>query len=213
MESGWIQRLMASTRGRIIDLLRRSDRTVADLADALGLTRNAIRSHMSALERDGMVQQVSTLNQGVGKPAFLYRLTADADALLPKAYAPVLAELLRVLSESMSEDELEALLREVGRRAAAGLSTPDADLRTRIETALAVLAQLGGVADAEEIGDTIYIRGYSCPLAAIVPEHPRVCKLAESLMSELVGRSVAEECRKGERPACIFAIPLAETTG
>jgi predicted ArsR family transcriptional regulator len=54
------------------------------------------------------------------------------------------------------------------------------------------------------------IRGYSCPLAALVPDHPERCKLAEALLTEVVGVAVREHCHKGERPRCRFEVPLAE---
>jgi predicted ArsR family transcriptional regulator len=209
----WIERLLASTRGRIIALLRRSDRTVNELADELGLTDNAVRSHLAALERDDLVEQQPGIPRGVGKPANVYHLMPAADALLPKAYAPVLGLVLGTLAERMSAEELEELLREVGRRAAAGRTEPGQDIRMRIDAAYGVLGELGGVADLEEREGTVFIRGFSCPLAAVVPEHPRVCKLAESLLSELVGVPVREQCDKGERPRCCFEIQVGSETG
>lgn len=206
--TGWIQRLLASTRGEIIGLLRRSSRTVTELASALGLTDNAVRTHLAALERDGLVRQEEAVRRGVGKPPFVYSLTAQADALLPKAYAPALGILLGVLEERLGPAEVEEVLREVGRRAAAGRAAGD-DVRARLEAAVAVLEELGGVVEVEERDGTAWVRGFSCPLAAVVPGHPEVCSLAESLMSELVGAPVTERCDKGGRPRCCFRVPLA----
>src|SRR5688572_32592452 len=118
--SQWIERLLASTRGEIIALLRRSSRTVGELAEALNLTDNAVRSHLAALERDGLVEQRRSPRGSVGKPPSVYTLTPAADALLPKAYAPVLGVLLATLQERLGRDATTDLLREVGRRAAAG---------------------------------------------------------------------------------------------
>lgn len=204
----WIERLLASTRGRIIALLRRSSRTVNELAEELGLTDNAVRSHLAALERDGLVEQHLTPPRGVGKPAYVYELTPEADGLLPKAYAPVLGLLLSTLAERMSPEELEDLLRDVGRRAAAGRTGETEEIRMRIDAAYGVLGELGGVADLEEIDGAVFIRGFSCPLAALVPDHPQVCQLAEALLSEMIGVPVREHCAKGERPRCCFEIPL-----
>ena len=53
----WNKRLLASTRGRILALLRDEHRTVNDLSAALHLTDNAVRAHLLSLERDGLVQQ------------------------------------------------------------------------------------------------------------------------------------------------------------
>ncbi|HEX2079874.1 MAG TPA: ArsR family transcriptional regulator [Longimicrobium sp.] len=206
--SQWIERLLASTRGQIIGLLRRSDRTVGELADQLQLTNNAVRSHLAALERDGLVEQRRSPARGVGKPPIVYALTGSADALLPKAYAPVLGVLLSTLSERLGRDATVDLLREVGRRAAALRPAAGDDIRLRIDAAYGLLGELGGVADLEETPDAVIIRGFSCPLVALVPEHPEVCQLAEALLSEIVGVPVTERCSKGDRPRCCFEIPL-----
>jgi predicted ArsR family transcriptional regulator len=154
------------------------------------------------------VEQQQGPPRGVGKPAYIYHLTSEADTLLPKAYAPVLGLLLHALAERMTPQELEELLRDVGRRAAAGRTEEGADTRMRIDAAYGVLGELGGVADLEESNGTVFIRGYSCPLAALVPDHPEVCQLAEALLTEMVGVPVYEHCHKGERPRCCFEIPL-----
>ncbi len=113
----WDQRFFSTTRGRIVALLRRATRTVDELADVLGLTDNAVRAHLATLERDGLVQQ-SGLRRGSGKPAYAYDLTPEAERLFPKAYGPILGELLDVLAERLPPAELEELLRAVGRQPA-----------------------------------------------------------------------------------------------
>ena len=203
----WIDRLLSSTRGQILDLLRRSSQTVGDLAAALGVTDNAVRSQLSALEKDGLVRQEAVIRKGVGKPAYVYSLSPEADALLPKAYAPVLSLLLGVLGERLGPEEVEGVLREVGRRAAHGKRAAGKDLREQVDAAVKVLHELGGVAEVEESGDSIFIRGFSCPFAALVPGNPQVCHLAETLVSEMVDTPVRERCDKGGRPRCCFEIP------
>jgi predicted ArsR family transcriptional regulator len=206
-KSQWIERLLASTRGSIVELLRRSERTVSELARELGLTDNAVRSHLSALERDGLVEQRRGTSRGVGKPPTTYVLTVAADALLPKAYAPVLGILLGTLTERMGVEAVTELLREVGRRAAAGRSAERDDLRMRIDAAYGVLGELGGVAEVRDAEDgRVVIQGFSCPFAALVPQHPEVCQLAEALLEEIVGAPVSEACDKGARPRCRFEI-------
>lgn len=211
--SQWIERLLTSTRGQIIGLLRRSSATVGDLAASLGLTDNAVRSHLAAMERDGLVEQRRGPVRGVGKPASVYALTPAADTLLPKAYAPVLGVLLDTLGERLGRDALAELLREVGRRAAAGRAGQTEDVRMRIEAAYGVLGELGGVAEIEEGADAVQIRGFSCPLAALVPAHPEVCQLAEALLTEIVGVPVTEQCDKATPPRCRFHIPLRAAEG
>ena len=48
------QRFFESTRGQIVSLLHGSNKTVNELADALGLSDNAVRAHLLTLERDNL---------------------------------------------------------------------------------------------------------------------------------------------------------------
>lgn len=202
----WDQRFFASTRGQVVALLRRASRTVEELARALDLTDNAVRGHLAALERDGLVAQHG-VRRGASKPAYTYALTPDAQRLFPKPYGAVLHQLLDVLAERLAPEEVEAALRSVGRRLADGQATPLGDLRLRLAAAVEVLNELGGLAELEERDGSFLIRGYSCPLAAAIPGHPEVCRLAESLLTEVVGAPVRECCERGEPLRCCFAVP------
>ncbi len=75
-----------------------------ELARALGLTDNGVRTHLGVLERDGIVRQRGTVSRGGGggKPAYVYELAPEAEALFPKAYSPVLRRLLDVMAERLS---------------------------------------------------------------------------------------------------------------
>jgi predicted ArsR family transcriptional regulator len=201
--TNWNQRFFSSTRGQIITLLRRSSRTVDELAQALDLTDNAVRAHLATLERDGFVKQHG-VRRGSGKPSFVYDLTPEAEYLFPKSYGQVLYQLLEVLDEKMTSEELEDLLRTVGRRIAAKWNIPSGDLSVRLEAAVEVLNELGGMAELEIGEETFCIRGYSCPLAAAVPGHPEVCHLAETLLTELVGVPVKEQCDRNGTVKCRF---------
>src|SRR6266568_4482822 len=200
----WNQRFFASTRGRIVMLLRRASHTVDELAQALNLTDNAVRAHLATLERDGFVRQLGE-RRGSGKPAYIYELSPDAEQLFPKAYGPVLRHILEFLSEEMTTDEVEALMRRTGRRLAEQ-HLPHGDLQSRLQMAVNVLNELGGLAELEQRNGAFYIQGYSCPLAAVVPGHPEVCRLSEALLSELVGLPVKECCDGNEPARCCFSV-------
>ena len=204
------ERFFASTRGQVVTLLRRSGRTVEELARALGLTPNGVRVHLSALERDGIAWQRGVVRRGSGKPAYVYGLTSQAEELFPKAYVPVLRELLDVLVERVGPEETEVLLRAVGSRMTDGRHVPAGDdVRARLEVGVALLNDLGGLAELEELGDTTLIRGYSCPLSAVVPGHPGLCRMTESLLNELTGVPIHERCDRGDNPRCCFEATLA----
>src|SRR4051812_18652788 len=177
-QSEWGERFLATTRGRIVGLLRRAPRTVNELAEALDLTDNAVRAHLATLERDGLVEQ-SGSRPGFRKPNLTYELTPEAGQFFPKPYGPVLGQLLAVLAGRMGADELEAVLREVGRRVAAAHAgeVRAADVRGRVAEAVRVLGELGGLADVEEADGGLMVRGFDCPLGEAVAGHPAACRL------------------------------------
>jgi predicted ArsR family transcriptional regulator len=206
----WSNRFLSSTRGQVVGLLRRGEATVNELAEALSLTDNAVRSHLSSLERDGLVQQ-SGKRMATRKPEALYSLTPEAGQLFPKAYDLLFNQLLHSLKSRITPAEKRELLRDVGRRLA-GVRAPlskfptEAELRERLKSALDVLKDLGGLTELEDAGDEIVIRSFSCPLAAAVKEHPEVCQLAETLLAEIIGVPVREACVRDGAPRCLFKL-------
>jgi predicted ArsR family transcriptional regulator len=212
LATNWDAKFFESTRGQIVVLLRRSGRTVEELARALGLTDNGVRAHLAVLERDGIARQRGSVRRGSGggKPAYIYELTLEAEDLFPKAYEPTLGRLLEVLYERLGPEETEALLRSVGRRLVEGKTVPTHGTRARLEAAAGVLSELGGLAELEEQDGTLVIRGYSCPLAAVTQEHPEVCRMAEALVAEVAGVLVHECCDRSERPRCCFEVVTAD---
>jgi predicted ArsR family transcriptional regulator len=151
-------------------------------------------------------------SSGGGKPAYVYELTQEAEDLFPKAYEPALRRLLDVLSDQFGAEQSEALLRSVGRRLAEDHSVRVAGTRARLESAVEIFNELGGLAELEERDGTLVIRGYSCPLGGVSPEHPEVCRMAETFITELAGVPVYEHCDRGERPRCCFEIASAGDT-
>lgn len=201
------KRFFGSTRGQIVSLLRGSKRTVNQLADELQLTDNAVRAHLLSLGRDGLVRQ-SGVERGTRKPHFAYELTEEAEGLFPKAYDALLNQLITVLKDRISSRVLKDVLREVGRTLASDLAETQKGekLEHRLEKGLRAIESIGGSARLERVEDRLLIRGGSCPLATAVSEHPEVCQLAESLLSEILKTTVTEQCDRQGTPKCLFEI-------
>ncbi|MBX5450012.1 MAG: helix-turn-helix domain-containing protein [Thermogemmatispora sp.] len=214
-------RFFKSTRGRIVALLLRGGATVEELAQQLGLTDNAVRAHLVALERDGFVVQQGQRRGAQGKPAYLYELTPAADGLFPRAYQPTLGALLELLAERLPAAELEQLLRDLGKRLAQRWRVrepeeEEAEPLERVRWAVAVLNEVGALAELEAAADAqsellasrVLVRSASCPLAALVPANPSLCLIIEALLTELTALPVRTCCQCTERPQCCFKIDL-----
>ena len=209
MSTRWDERFFSSTRGQVASLLRFESRTVDELAGELGLTDNAVRVHLAALERDGLVAQDEPRRSG-GKPSFTYRLTPDAERLFPKSYGMLLGQLVSVLADRLSTEEVSDALREVGHRIAANQHTFNGDLHSKVDQATGLLAALGGAAKIEETCCGYAIQGYNCPISAAVDGSPDACLIAETVLTDLIGVPVRQVCDPGPPPRCRFEISRIE---
>ncbi len=204
----WRQRLLRSTRGQILALLRTENRTVNELAATLNLTDNAIRAHLVSLERDGLVQQHGT-RAGTRKPHAAYGLSSEAEHIFPKAYGPLLSHFVTVASNRLTPRALRATMHEVGAAVAADQleRLKGYSRRDRIKAALDLLNDLGGSAELDESEGKQFIHGRNgCPLAAVTATHPEACLIVQSLLSKIIGAPAKKCCEYGERPRCCFEL-------
>src|ERR1700674_1471318 len=103
-----------ATRTRLLALLREGAWTVDDLAGRLGVTDNAVRFHLDALERAGTVRKEGVRRiGGAGQPASLFSLSAGGEETFSRAYAPVLIACLEELRDRTSAQEVIVFLRRV----------------------------------------------------------------------------------------------------
>src|SRR5689334_876833 len=131
------------TRARLLALMREGSWTVDDLANELGLTDNAVRFHLDALEAAGSIEKNGVRRLGVGQPAVLYALSSAGEESFSKAYAPVLVATLVELRERMTPRELMGFLKRIGRRLAAEVGPFKGSLAARASDASSLLNALG----------------------------------------------------------------------
>ena len=195
------------SRSRVVSALRRGARTLDQLVGEIGLTRTALRLHLSTLERDGLVARRG-LRAGRTKPAHVYELTPEAEQRLSRAYIPMLTQLLHVLALRLPRAEFDAVMRAVGRELLADRPRPRGAVRDRAEAASELLNQLGGLTEVEEQDGLLVIRSHGCPLAATAADHPETCSAMESLVTEFIGATVSQRCDRSGRPRCCFQISV-----
>jgi predicted ArsR family transcriptional regulator len=90
---------MESTKEQVLHLLQvPGGATVAGLAQALGVGQATVRRHLDHLRVEGMAG-VRMERHGVGRPAFIFYATEDAEERTPAGYSRLLSRLHRGLSE------------------------------------------------------------------------------------------------------------------
>jgi predicted ArsR family transcriptional regulator len=203
-----VQRLSQGTAGRIVELLRKGEMTIDELAAELGITRTAVRAQLATHLRDGVVQERG-LRRGTSKPARTYGLSSEAELQLSRAYAPILAALLHVLSSRLTPAEFDSLMHEVGQQLAAGRAASRGSLTARVADATELLGSLGAMTTVSESDGRFTILGHGCPLGAVTARHPEACTTLEALLSEFIGAPVTSQCQRYDRKRCCFEIEAA----
>jgi predicted ArsR family transcriptional regulator len=199
-----LDRLKGESQAKVLRLLRRADQSITSLAGQMGLSDNAVRTHVAALERDGLVEPAGTQRDTGGKPARMYTLTRRGEELFPKAYALVLGALAEEIARQDGPGRAVELLRAVGRRIGSG--APAGDLESRVAFAAETLRGLGGDVAVTRDGEGWQLKGFGCPLSQVTGAHPSVCELARALVEEITGQPVAECCDRSGRPRCGFRV-------
>jgi DeoR family transcriptional regulator, suf operon transcriptional repressor len=202
------KQLLDTSRGRVVTLLQRGGLTVDELATKLGLTANAVRAQLTAMERDGVVRKVGQ-RPGTTRPFHIFELTPEVEQLLSQAYVPLLTQLVQAFANALPTKQVDGLMREAGKGLANELPfarRPSGTLHARVSMASKLLnEQLGAVTHVESNGPYV-IRGATCPLAALTGKHRAVCLAMESLLTEVLGTEVHECCDRTARPKCCFEI-------
>lgn len=195
------------SRDRIIQLLLLGQKTVEQMAETLGVTRNAVRAQLALLSREGLVE-VKGEAKGSRRPAGVYGIPAGADVGSSKAYPVVLSQLVRVLADRMPSRQFESIMKDVGRGMASAVARPGGSARERVAGAVKVLHSLGSVAKVSDEGKMIVIKDNGCPISRIVETDVRSCAVMESFLAGFTGLPVTERCDHGERPNCRFEISV-----
>lgn len=179
---------MHETRERIIGLLRlHGGHTIEGLCVVLGLSRTAVRSHLTGLQAEGLVRRRG-LQPGMRRPSNLYELTSEADRLFPKIYDEF-AEALMSEIRQQRPDELQRYLERIADRWIAR-DAPRVDGlrgRDRIERATQVLADRGFMPVLERVADGYRLHEHNCPLMRLSAAHPEVCNMVHQWLDALFG--------------------------
>ncbi|HJT97825.1 MAG TPA: helix-turn-helix domain-containing protein [Rhodanobacteraceae bacterium] len=196
-----LRRLLASPEGA----------TVEALCEALHVTHNAVRQHLTALIAAGYVDRGSALPTG-GRPQSRYVLLPAGRDLFPRNYALVATRLIERLYATGGRAGVQAMLGEIGRDLGSAAAERIAAVGDE-ETSHALADQLdalGYEAQAVKRDGEMQVEAYNCVFHELAKAHPDICRFDLAFMEAATGRSVQHlECLVRGGHACRFRLGAA----
>jgi Predicted transcriptional regulator len=198
-----------STRMEVMELLRRKGRCSAEtMASDLGVTPNAVRQHLTNLERDGFVVS-NPERSGRGRPALLFSLTERADSVFPKRYGQLATMVLREVQEMGGPEALDELFSRVAARHAGAIERDlkGLDFDQKLQRVVHWIGLAGTLAEQTETAEGVKVTIHNCPFRNTALKFPQVCTITPHLMSRLLGTAVSQSDSIHRRdPFCSFVV-------
>jgi predicted ArsR family transcriptional regulator len=180
--------------------------TIDQMAAALRITRNAVREHVGALERDRLIAPGAFATSTGGRPGRRYALTERGLALFPKHYDLMARLLLEALTQRLGAAEAERELRALGARFAAQFKAKvgGGALSERTVAVAALMRDLGYEASASAKHT---IEALNCVYHELARANQSVCALDLALIEELADAKVEHRaCMARGDNACVFCL-------
>ena len=205
-----MERQTPSTRRQILDLLKkRGGMTARDLGESLGITSMAVRRHLAALERDDLIT-AATVRRPMGRPTYVYSLTALADDLFPKNYPQLIIGLLEDIKSLDGEDKIDQLFqrREERLYSACAPRMEGKALDARVQEVTRIFDENGNLSECESGSNGCFrLTWHNCVIHKISERFPQACAHEESLLRRLLDADVVrtEHQAKGDT-RCAYQI-------
>ena len=190
----------------------------AQLEQRLGLAAMAVRQHLYALQREGLVTSEER-PVPIGRPAKFWRLTREADHLFPEAYAELSVALIDSVKDAFGQEGLERVL-------TSRCARQRVDYKKRIKSQdsldrkLAELAKVrteeGYMAEVRREGDGSFLLVENhCPICAAANACQGFCSTELDLFRSVLGTGVsverAEHIIKGDN-RCVYRVQPQKST-
>ena len=210
---------MKTSRQRVLEYIRtRKVVGSAELSRVFKMTPANARHHLSVLQEQGLVQVVGQLPaEGKGRPARLYSLAEQVQSHnLDGLAAALLDELLAGLDPSEVVQVTGRLAQRLIWAGQPGSEALPGDHPTRRSLTQAILQAVQRLnarhyqARWEAHAESPRLILGHCPYAAIIAEHPELCRMDAALLELLLERPVSQAARLAPDPQggtfCLFVL-------
>ena len=175
----------------LLALKRAQPLTARQLAERLDVSPNAVRHHLKELEAEHLAVY-GRVQRGVGAPTFAYRLSADGEALFPRAYEDALTELLEHVEEKSGRgaavEMFEERYAELTRRLTVELD--GAAPAARLDRIVELMSAAGYMAEWDERAGAFRLAEHNCAIRAVAERFPEVCAAEAQFLERVLGAAV-----------------------
>jgi predicted ArsR family transcriptional regulator len=198
-----------STRMELLELLRRKQAASAETISAqLGITANAVRQHLTNLERDGLVNSEPVRSKR-GRPCLMFSLTDKADLAFPKRYGQLASMVLNELADIGGPGLLDQVFERIAARYAGGIEgqMEGMSFEEKLDRVVEWIGRAGTLAEKEETPEGVRVTIHNCPFRNTALKYPQVCTITPRLLVRLLDAQVSQAASIHRRdPYCSFVV-------
>ncbi|MFW9257771.1 helix-turn-helix transcriptional regulator [Nostoc sp. CALU 546] len=201
------------TRRAIVQYLKQEGALDAEtLASHLNITAMAVRQHIYALQKEGLVTYQEQARP-MGRPAKLWELTPAADRFFPDRYAELTLGLINSMKQAFGEQGFDRLL-EVRTReqiqAYRAIVPRHAPLQQQLEALAVRRTEEGYMAEVTAQADgTFLLAEKHCPICAVATACTGLCRMELEIFQAALGDDVSieriEHILAGDR-RCVYLV-------
>ncbi len=203
----------------LLYLKRDGEMTVGALCDLLGVTSMAVRRHLAALQKEGLVES-RLEKQSRGRPTYKYKLTEKSESLFPSGFQNLAIDLLDLVFEQSGHKGVMQLLARRNDRLSKRLKTrvDEKCLPERVAEVSKIFSENGYMTEWEPLDDgnfIIYQR--HCAVHELATQYRQLCVLEPRLMEQLLGYKISRtKYMLKDDPVCAYLVhsdsPLVQMT-
>lgn len=207
------------TRGAIIRLLLESGPiTASRIGERLGLSAAGVRRHLDALIEAGEAQANAAAawqQEGRGRPAKRYQLTAAGRAKLDHTYDDLASAAMRQLREIGGEEAVRTFARRRIDSILSGVEHVDGGARVEAaaDQIAEALSEAGYATTTARVGGPVrgvQICQHHCPVSHVAEEFPELCEAEQQAMADILGTHVQRLATIANGDfACTTHVPLS----
>jgi predicted ArsR family transcriptional regulator len=192
---------MTPARRKLLELIKAGGpQTATEMAERLGVTPVAVRQHLQALGKDGLLEYVEE-RRPVGRPARRWSLSEAAQPFFPDSHREFAVGLIEAIDGAFGGEGLQRLveerIRQQIRRYRRRMPGRDAPLEDRVAALASLRNEEGYMVDWHADGQDCWVLVENhCPICAAAKVCGNLCAGEPALFQTLLGPDV--EIRRTE---------------